>query len=323
MQRTMLGGARLMFEWTVTIKGYAVAHNDENALLKISEDSIVDWVEQNQVAHAIGGEEDACTETTRTGNGLYGLRRASAPARNPSASSMTTASQQGSGVDVYIIDTGIRTTHSDFGGRATHAFDCTGQGSGDGNGHGTHCAGTAGGNAYGFATRSNLFAVKVLNSAGSGSFACVISGIEFVGAQNGNRVGSLSLGGGFSAAVNNAVDGAVRSGAAMSSASGNSNTNACNFSPASAPLGVCVNSHDINDHDPAFPTSEPALTSSPPEPTFSLPGSDQTLTLAPSLVPPWRVLMSPVSWPRPGPPSLLFLEPISRPSSFATVSPTK
>jgi subtilisin family serine protease len=210
----------------------------------------VAWVEQNQVARAIV-EEDDLNCGSRPAPQHWGLRRVSAP-DNRGSSILEYSTSQGAGVDVYIIDTGILTEHNDFGGRASFGFDCTGEGPGDRNGHGTHCAGTAAGTTHGIASQSNLFAVKVLNGGGSGTFACVIAGIDWVGARSGPRVGSLSLGGGFSAAVNTAVDGAVGRGAAMSSASGNSNANACNFSPASAADGVCVNSIQDGDQRSSF-----------------------------------------------------------------------
>jgi len=246
MNSGLLQGGEVMFEYRVTIKGYSVKM-DEASVLKVSEDPVVAWVEQNQVARAW---QDCGPEQPRPQH--WGLRRVStdanlnAPLRRHGAA--------GTGVNVYIIDTGIYTEHSDFGGRATFGFDCTNEGPGDGNGHGTHCAGTAAGTSHGIASNARLFAVKVLSRGGSGTFACVIRGIEWVGSHTAQRkVGSMSLGGGYSAAVNQAVNGAVRNGnCAMISASGNSNANACNFSPASSEDGVCVNSMQTGDGRSSF-----------------------------------------------------------------------
>jgi len=249
MASPALAGAQVMFEYSITLKGYAVKH-EEATMVKISEDPIVAWVEQNQVARAI--EDAACEETVRGQPGLWGLRRVSSDTNNNN-SPLRRDNRAGQGVDVYIIDTGIYTEHSDFGGRATFGFDCTNEGPGDGNGHGTHCASTAAGTTMGISGNAALIAVKVLNRGGSGTFACVIRGIEFVGGRPGNRrVGSMSLGGGYSAAVNTAVNGAVSRGAAMVSASGNSNTNACNFSPASSEDGITVNSIQQGDARSGF-----------------------------------------------------------------------
>jgi subtilisin family serine protease len=235
-------GGKVMFEYEVVIKGYAMAHPDVSVMETIAADPIVAWVEQNQVARA------TCEETTRASH--WGLRRVSTDA-NVNAP-LRRDNRAGREIGVYIIDTGIYTEHSDFGGRAQFGFDCTNEGPGDGNGHGTHCASTAAGNQHGIAAHAALWAVKVLNRQGSGTFACVIRGIEWVGARTGRRVGSMSLGGGYSEAVNTAVNGAVAQGAAMISASGNSNTDACNFSPASSEDGVCVNSMAQGDARSSF-----------------------------------------------------------------------
>lgn len=256
----MLQGAKVMFEYNMPeFKGYSVNHPVENQMLAVSEDPMVLYVEQNQVAKAIGEApaieevqaQAACIRDPVSQNGHWGLRRVSGNARDTSRD-LLVDNQPGSGVDIYVLDTGIYLEHSSFGGRATHVFDATGEGSGDGNGHGTHCAGTAGGNTHGIARASNLFDAKCLNRSGSGTFAGVIAAIDFTGNRNGRRIGSLSLGGGFSAAVNAAVDAAVANGAIMSIASGNSNANACNFSPASATRGIGVNSMTNTDARSGF-----------------------------------------------------------------------
>jgi len=156
------------------------------------------------------------------------------------------------GAPVFILDTGIHLTHNEFGGRATHVFDATGEGAGDGNGHGTHCAGTAAGAQYGISKQATLFDVKVLNRGGSGSFAGVISGIEYVGRIAGARVASLSLGGGLHLATNQAITALAAAGGVASIASGNGNANACNSSPASATGGITVNSIQNNDARSGF-----------------------------------------------------------------------
>ncbi|KAJ3351396.1 hypothetical protein GGF32_004291 [Allomyces javanicus] len=151
----------------------------------------------------------------------------------------------GAGVDVYVVDTGIYTAHPDFGGRArwgtTTCDGCIDQ---DENGHGTHVAGTIGSTTYGVAKRANLIAVKVLGPNGSGSTAGVIAGINWVTqqakAKNKTVVANLSLGGTFSAAVNNAVKAATSAGVVFVAAAGGDNSGACNTSPASEPSAVTV-----------------------------------------------------------------------------------
>jgi len=249
LHMAQLGGAKTLFEYTMEgFSGYSVQHT-EAAMEKISTHPDVLYVEQNQVARAIT-EDMTCTQFPINLAGLYGLSRVSGNAiqTNRPLNSFTAAR----GTPIYIMDTGVYLQHNDFGGRAQHVFDATGEGAGDGNGHGTHCAGTAAGTAYGISKNSPIFDAKCLNRQGSGTFAGVIAAIDYVGRQAGPRVGSLSLGGGFSQAVNDAVNNAVRAGSVMSIASGNSNANACNTSPASAAEGITVNAITNTDARAAY-----------------------------------------------------------------------
>lgn len=256
----MLQGAKVMFEYNLPeFKGYSVNHPVENQMLAVSEDPMVMYVEQNQVAKAIGEapaiEEQLsqlnCDRIPVTQTGHWGLRRVSGDARDTSRP-LIVDNLQGRGVDIYVLDTGVFYEHTSFEGRASFSFDATGEGPGDGNGHGTHCAGTAAGNPHGIARNAEIKDAKCLGRTGSGSFAGVIAAIDHTGNAQGRRVGSLSLGGGFSAAVNAAVNAAVGAGAVMSIASGNSNANACNFSPASAEEGIGVNSMTNTDARSGF-----------------------------------------------------------------------
>jgi subtilisin family serine protease len=260
-----LQNAEIMFEYSMPgFQAYSVRTPDEAAVDKLSNAPEVKYIEQNQVMRAIGGSEEeskawlqepapnaslACA--TYAVSGLWGLSRVSG-ATLSTTRALSNDDSLGAGVTIYIIDTGIHSTHNSFGGRSSHGYDSTGEGAGDGNGHGTHCAGTAAGNPHGISRRSPVVAVKVLGRTGSGSTAGVIAGVNWVGSRAGNRVGSMSLGGGFSQASNDAVDGAHRSGAVMVVAAGNSNANACTFSPASAPLGICVGSTTNTDARSSF-----------------------------------------------------------------------
>jgi len=150
----------------------------------------------------------------------------------------------GAGVDVYVIDTGILTTHVDFGGRATAVFNAiTGESNTDLNGHGTHCAGTIGGTTYGVAKQVSLKAVKVLSASGSGTNAGVIAGVNYVTnnkASGRGSVASMSLGGGVSTALDQAVQSSIAAGVVYAIAAGNDNGNACNSSPARVATAVTV-----------------------------------------------------------------------------------
>jgi subtilisin family serine protease len=161
----------------------------------------------------------------------------------------------GQGIVVHVIDTGIYCEHEDFaGGRCTFGFDSTREGFFDGNGHGTHVASTAVGARFGLARSATTVAVKVLGSNGSGTFAGVIEGINWSAerARTQRVVGNMSLGGGRNQAVNDATDASFRAGLVMSVAAGNNNANACNLSPASAPLAYTVMSTDNADRRSTF-----------------------------------------------------------------------
>lgn len=143
----------------------------------------------------------------------------------------------GKGVKIYIIDTGIYSMHNGFNGRAETKFNfIENEKNTDLNGHGTHCAGTAGGNTYGIAKEATIIGVKVLSKKGGGTVAGVIKGINAAINDSKNTVAvlSLSLGGSKSEALNTAVNDASNANNIVIVAAGNSNNNACNFSPASA-----------------------------------------------------------------------------------------
>lgn len=149
----------------------------------------------------------------------------------------------GAGVNAFVIDTGIRADHVEFAGRLKPGFNAIADSNGtnDCNGHGTHVAGTLGGTTWGVAKGVSLIPVRVLDCAGSGAWSGVIAGIDYV-ANSPLRpaVANLSLGGGASSAVDAAVAGAVAKGVTIVVAAGNSNTDACNYSPAREPTAITV-----------------------------------------------------------------------------------
>lgn len=173
-----------------------------------------------------------------------------------------TYASDGSGVTIYVIDTGIEADHPEFGSRASNGYDAIGgNGSGtDCNGHGTHVAGTAGGTTYGVAKQAELVGVRVLSCGGSGSSAGVVAGIDWVTAHHaGQAVVNMSLGGGVSTAINAAVDRLVASGAFLVAAAGNSNASACNHSPASAPNAFTVAASTSADARSSFSNFGPCV----------------------------------------------------------------
>jgi PKD repeat protein len=149
----------------------------------------------------------------------------------------------GSGVTAYIIDTGINFAQADFNGRAVTGYDAITAGgtAADCNGHGTHTAGTVGSTTYGVAKSVRLVAVRVMDCVGNGSTSSVIAGVDWV-TQHVSRpaVANMSLGGGFSSALNTAVENSIAAGITYAISAGNSTADACNQSPASAPHAITV-----------------------------------------------------------------------------------
>ncbi len=161
----------------------------------------------------------------------------------------------GNGVNVYVIDTGIHISHNEFGGRAHYAYDSVGDGQNgeDCNGHGTHVAGTIGGSTYGVAKGVTLYAVRVLNCQGSGSNSGVIAGVDWVTNNHiSPAVANMSLGGGASTALDNAVRNSIASGVTYAIAAGNDNRNACNYSPARVSEAITVGSTTSSDARSSF-----------------------------------------------------------------------
>ncbi|WP_329102399.1 S8 family peptidase [Micromonospora sp. NBC_01699] len=198
----------------------------------------VAYVEQDQVVSI---------NATQTNPPSWGLDRIDQ--RNLPLNQSYTYPNTASNVRAYIIDTGIRFSHNDFGGRATSGYDAVDGGSADDcNGHGTHVAGTVGGSAYGVAKAVRLVGVRVLNCSGSGTNAGVIAGVNWV-TQNAVKpaVANMSLGGGASTALDNAVASSISSGVTYALAAGNSNANACNSSPARTASAITVGATTSTD----------------------------------------------------------------------------
>lgn len=246
MGAAVTSGAEVMATWDKALRGYAVRATPEQ-LRAIRADARVKFVEPNGRVHI------SATQTPTPSWGLDRIDQLNLPLNNSFTYPSTAA-----GVHVYTIDTGILLTHTDFAGRMSAGaqnFDAVTPGgtANDCNGHGTHVSGTIGGTTYGIAKGVTFHAVRVLDCGGSGTNAQVISGINWVAANKIQpAVANMSLGGGFNLALNNASDALVNAGVVLAVASGNSSADACNFSPASAPLPLTVNATTITDARSGF-----------------------------------------------------------------------
>jgi len=234
---------RIGFVYERALKGFTLSLTARQA----------EWLAAQPFVESI--EPDAIVEMSTTQSGAtWGLDRIDQ--RSRPLSGTFTYNATGAGVTAYVIDTGIRFSHTQFGGRAVSGFDAVDGGSADDcNGHGTHVSGTIGGSTYGVAKGVRLVAVRVLNCSGSGTTSGVIAGIDWVTSnhQPGQpAVANMSLGGGVSTALDRAVSNSIADGVSYAIAAGNSNANACNASPARVGAAMTIGATDSSDRRASF-----------------------------------------------------------------------
>jgi subtilisin family serine protease len=241
-------GGKVGHTYRSALHGFAVTSMSEAQARKLAADPAVAYVQKDGVLRISG---------TQTG-ATWGLDRIDQ--HNLPLDGNYTYPTTAANVHAYIIDTGIRVTHTDLGGRATPGFDAvtSGGNANDCNGHGTHVSGTVGGTTYGVAKGVQLVAVRVLNCSGSGSTSGVVAGIDWVtGHAIKPAVANMSLGGGVDATLDAAVSRSIASGVTYAVAAGNGDAlgnpqNACNSSPARVPEAITVGATQNNDQKASF-----------------------------------------------------------------------
>jgi subtilisin family serine protease len=235
-------GSKVTNQYSHALHGFAASISETQAK-QLAADPDVAYVQQNQTVHVTTDQPNPPSW------GLDRVDQRDLPL-NSNYSYTTTASN----VHAYIIDTGADLDNADFGGRMSSGYDAVDGGTAeDGNGHGTHVAGNIGGTTYGLAKGVSLVAVRVLDAGGSGTTAGVVAGIDWVTANAIKpAVANMSLGGGTDTTLDNAVKNSIASGVTYAIASGNSNANACNYSPARVPEAITVNASTNTDARASF-----------------------------------------------------------------------
>ncbi|MEU1826759.1 S8 family peptidase [Streptomyces abikoensis] len=238
-------GGKLERTYTSAVHGFSASGLDLKEAKRLAADPAVAKVVQNHRFTVKGAQEappswglDRIDQTETKGDGKY-----------------TYPDSAGEGVTAYVIDTGVRISHKDFGGRASYGFNAVDNNdkADDGNGHGTHVAGTIAGAAHGVAKKAKVVAVRVLNAEGQGTTEQVVAGIDWVTKNHkGPSVANMSLGGGADEALDAAVQKAIASGVTFAVAAGNESTDAGQGSPARVKEAITVASSTKDDKQSDF-----------------------------------------------------------------------
>jgi subtilisin family serine protease len=231
-------GGEVTDEYQAAVRGFHATMTEHQAR-RMAADPAVRYVEQDATVAA-------------TGTPTWGLDRID---QRELPLSKSYGAPSAAGVTAYVLDTGIRITHREFGGRATNGYDFVDRDNvaQDCNGHGTHVAGTIGGATWGVAKDVKLVGVRVLGCNGSGSYSDIIAGIDWVTRHaHGPSVANLSLGGTVSKALDDAVNRSIAAGVTYVVAAGNDNKDACRQSPADAPAAITVGATDDRDKRASF-----------------------------------------------------------------------
>jgi len=249
-------GDSIIAEYNIggTFLGYAAILTKETLATELAHPNI----QYIAADHKVSIVDDTTETQTQLPAGLWGLGRID-ERDGTDLLNYRYWKSAGNNVVAYVIDTGIYVDHVQFEGRAKFGVSyITGETDTDGNGHGTHVAGTIGGFTYGVSKNVTLIAVKVLSASGSGSWAGVISGIQWVTDNHQDRgqgalsVANMSLGGGVQQSVDDALAASVKAGVNHVVAAGNSNADACNSSPSRSPTAITIGSIQQGDQRSSF-----------------------------------------------------------------------
>ncbi|MFJ7946281.1 S8 family peptidase [Streptomyces sp. NPDC096354] len=238
-------GGKLKRTYSSAINGFSANGLSQTEAKQLAADPAVSKVVQNKKFHIDATQDnppswglDRIDQTETAGDHAY-----------------TYPDSAGEGVTAYVIDTGVRVTHKEFEGRASSGFDAVDNddSADDGNGHGTHVAGTIAGATFGVAKKAKIVAVRVLDDSGSGTTEQVVAGIDWVTAHHeGPSVANMSLGGGADPALDAAVQKAIASGVTFAVAAGNESADAGEGSPARVPEAITVASSTVDDEQSSF-----------------------------------------------------------------------
>ncbi|MEV6260772.1 S8 family peptidase [Streptomyces sp. NPDC051784] len=238
-------GGKLRRSYSSAVNGFSADGLSETEAKRLAADPAVDKVVQNKKFHI---------DATQDNPPSWGLDRID-QAGTAGDGAYTYPDSAGGDVTAYVIDTGVRVTHKDFEGRAASGFDAVDNDddADDGNGHGTHVAGTIAGASHGVAKKAKIVAVRVLDDAGSGTTEQVVAGIDWVTANHeGPSVANMSLGGSADPALDAAVQKAIASGVTFAVAAGNESTDAGEGSPSRVPEAITVASSTKDDQQSSF-----------------------------------------------------------------------
>ncbi|MEV6396112.1 S8 family peptidase [Streptomyces sp. NPDC051907] len=238
-------GGKLQRNYSSAINGFSASGLSETEAKRLAADPAVEKVVQNK-KFSISATQDNPPS--------WGLDRVD-QADTAGDSKYAYPDSAGDGVTAYVIDTGVRVSHKDFEGRATSGFDAidNDESADDGNGHGTHVAGTIAGSAHGVAKKAKIVAVRVLDDNGSGTTEQVVAGIDWVTKNHqGPSVANLSLGGGVDEALDEAVRKAIAAGVTFGVAAGNESSDAGQGSPSRVKEAITVASSTKEDAQSDF-----------------------------------------------------------------------